>query len=102
MYVEYRLIVLSVIIYIHREMGKEYVSGEIEEIIRWSSTLKQEVPLLALNHVSYVCKSLHTSVKFYQNVLGFVLVKRPSSFDFEGAWYVEFFMILILCTYFYL
>lgn len=67
-------------------MGKEYVSGEIEEIISWSS--KPEVPLLALNHVSYVCKSLPTSVKFYQDVLGFVLVKRPSSFDFEGAWYV--------------
>ncbi|KAL1828315.1 hypothetical protein DCAR_0207519 [Daucus carota subsp. sativus] len=65
-------------------MGKEYVSGEIEEIISWSS--KPEVPLLALNHVSYVCKSLPTSVKFYQDVLGFVLVKRPSSFDFEGAW----------------
>lgn len=71
-------------------MGKEYVNGEIEEVISWSSSItvasKQEVPLLALNHVSYVCKSLPTSVKFYQDVLGFVLVKRPSSFDFEGAW----------------
>lgn len=69
-------------------MGKE-ISGEMEEIISWSSSLtptEQQVPLLALNHVSYVCKSLPTSVKFYQEVLGFVLVKRPSSFDFEGAW----------------
>lgn len=75
-------------------MGKEYVSGEIEEIISWSSVpAKQEVPLLALNHVSYVCKSLPTSVQFYQDVLGFVLVKRPSSFDFEGAWYVVKFLL---------
>ncbi|WOG83006.1 hypothetical protein DCAR_0102179 [Daucus carota subsp. sativus] len=50
------------------------------------SSSKHEMPLLALNHVSYVCKSLATSVKFYEDVLGFVLVKRPSSFDFEGAW----------------
>ncbi|WOG88266.1 hypothetical protein DCAR_0207501 [Daucus carota subsp. sativus] len=50
------------------------------------SSPKHEMPLLALNHVSYVCKSLATSVKFYEDVLGFVLVKRPSSFDFEGAW----------------
>ncbi|KAK1372747.1 Metallothiol transferase [Heracleum sosnowskyi] len=50
------------------------------------SSPKHKMPLLALNHVSYVCKSLVTSVKFYEDVLGFVLVKRPSSFDFEGAW----------------
>ncbi|KAK8530095.1 hypothetical protein V6N13_102972 [Hibiscus sabdariffa] len=44
------------------------------------------MPLLSLNHVSFVCKSVSTSVRFYQQVLGFVLIKRPSSFTFEGAW----------------
>ncbi|MED6143144.1 Glyoxylase I 4, variant 2 [Stylosanthes scabra] len=42
--------------------------------------------LLALNHVSFVCKSVSESVKFYENVLGFLLIKRPSSFNFQGAW----------------
>ncbi|KAK4438353.1 hypothetical protein Salat_0169600 [Sesamum alatum] len=46
----------------------------------------KELPLLALNHVSFVCKSVRKSVEFYEQVLGFVLIKRPSSFDFEGAW----------------
>ncbi|KAK1303912.1 hypothetical protein QJS10_CPB11g00898 [Acorus calamus] len=46
----------------------------------------QSLPLLSLNHVSFVCKSVIDSAKFYQDVLGFVLIKRPSSFKFEGAW----------------
>ncbi|KAI3972931.1 hypothetical protein MKX01_019589 [Papaver californicum] len=44
------------------------------------------MPLLSLNHVSYLCKSISTSVRFYEQVLGFVLIKRPSSFKFQGAW----------------
>ncbi|CAA0814064.1 Lactoylglutathione lyase / glyoxalase I family protein [Striga hermonthica] len=44
------------------------------------------LPFLSLNHVSFVCKSVDKSVEFYEQVLGFVLIKRPSSFDFEGAW----------------
>ncbi|KAL2342260.1 hypothetical protein Fmac_010200 [Flemingia macrophylla] len=44
------------------------------------------LPLLSLNHVSFVCKSVSESVNFYENVLGFVPIKRPSSFQFEGAW----------------
>lgn len=53
------------------------------------STTKQEehpLPLMALNHVSRVCKSVKDSVDFYTKVLGFVLIERPQSFDFEGAW----------------
>nr|GMD92911.1 lactoylglutathione lyase-like [Ipomoea batatas] len=46
----------------------------------------KRMPLLALNHVSFVCKSVPKTVQFYEQVLGFVLIKRPSSFDFEGAW----------------
>ncbi|XP_050209054.1 glyoxylase I 4-like [Mercurialis annua] len=63
--------------------------GEIEEIEKWISSPnsnKRPMPLLSLNHVSFVCKSVHDSVKFYEDVLGFVLIKRPSSFNFEGAW----------------
>ncbi|XP_074276912.1 glyoxylase I 4-like [Silene latifolia] len=44
------------------------------------------LPLLCLNHISYVCKSVPDSVRFYVDVLGFVLIKRPSSLDFGGAW----------------
>ncbi|KAI3910258.1 hypothetical protein MKX01_029363 [Papaver californicum] len=44
------------------------------------------LPLLSLNHVSYLCKSITESAKFYQEVLGFVLIRRPSSFQFDGVW----------------
>nr|XP_043621833.1 metallothiol transferase FosB-like [Erigeron canadensis] len=50
------------------------------------SSHHQQLPLLSLNHVSFKCKSVSRSVKFYEDVLGFVLIRRPSSFDFEGAW----------------
>lgn len=40
----------------------------------------------ALNHISRVCKDVQASAAFYRDVLGFEQVKRPSSFDFEGAW----------------
>ncbi|CAD5166279.1 unnamed protein product [Musa acuminata subsp. malaccensis] len=43
-------------------------------------------PLMSLNHVSFMCRSVSQSVKFYQEVLGFVSIKRPSSFSFKGAW----------------
>ncbi|THU45998.1 hypothetical protein C4D60_Mb09t00290 [Musa balbisiana] len=42
-------------------------------------------PLMSLNHVSFMCRSVSQSVKFYQEVLGFVSIKRPSSFSFKGA-----------------
>ncbi|GAB2269481.1 Glyoxylase I 4 [Dionaea muscipula] len=42
--------------------------------------------LTSLNHISVVCKSVEESIDFYQNVLGFVPVRRPGSFDFNGAW----------------
>ncbi|XP_031280939.1 uncharacterized protein LOC116139400 [Pistacia vera] len=41
--------------------------------------------LRSLNYVSFVCRSLEKSLNFYQNVLGFVRIKRPGSFDFTGA-----------------
>ncbi|KAL6626845.1 hypothetical protein ACP70R_030571 [Stipagrostis hirtigluma subsp. patula] len=44
------------------------------------------LPLASLNHISVVCRSLQSSVNFYRNVLGFVPIRRPGSFDFDGAW----------------
>ncbi|GJW07406.1 lactoylglutathione lyase [Tanacetum coccineum] len=42
--------------------------------------------LKSLNHISLVCKSVEESIDFYTNVLGFVPIRRPGSFDFDGAW----------------
>ncbi|KAM7267016.1 hypothetical protein ACFE04_009182 [Oxalis oulophora] len=42
--------------------------------------------LKSLNHISVVCRSLEKSLDFYQNVLGFFPIRRPDSFDFDGAW----------------
>ncbi|KAL1549650.1 Glyoxylase I 4 [Salvia divinorum] len=76
-------------------MGAEIDVAEIEAIMSRSALpfgtenmmmRKGELPLLSLNHVSYVCRSVQKSVEFYVKVLGFVLIQRPSSFKFEGAW----------------
>ncbi|KAK3028257.1 hypothetical protein RJ639_037591 [Escallonia herrerae] len=67
-----------------KEMKIEYVTSVVKEADSFVSS--KQLPLLSLNHVSYICKSVARSAKFYGDVLGFVLVKRPSSFDFEGAW----------------
>ncbi|RWR97214.1 metallothiol transferase FosB-like protein [Cinnamomum micranthum f. kanehirae] len=56
---------------------------EIERVVECES---DSLPLLSLNHVSFVCESVSESVRFYEEVLGFVMIKRPSSFKFEGAW----------------
>ncbi|KAD4889248.1 hypothetical protein E3N88_21321 [Mikania micrantha] len=42
--------------------------------------------LKSLNHISLVCRSVEESTDFYTNVLGFVPIRRPGSFDFDGAW----------------
>ncbi|KAF8026752.1 hypothetical protein BT93_F3335 [Corymbia citriodora subsp. variegata] len=46
--------------------------------------------LKSLNHISFVCRSAEESINFYQNVLGFVPIRRPGSFDFDGAWLFGF------------
>ncbi|XP_039070827.1 metallothiol transferase FosB-like [Hibiscus syriacus] len=42
--------------------------------------------LKSLNHISLVSRSVEESIDFYQNILGFVPIRRPGSFDFNGAW----------------
>lgn len=63
--------------------GFEHTMGKEEVQISRSSL---PLPLLSLNHVSFLCKSVTASTKFYETILGFQVVKRPSSFDFEGVW----------------
>jgi len=43
-------------------------------------------PLMALNHVSRLCRNLKESIDFYTKVLGFVETERPQALDVEGAW----------------
>lgn len=47
---------------------------------------KNPLHLKCLNHISMQCRSVEESINFYCNVLGFVPIRRPSSFDFDGAW----------------
>ncbi|XP_047312419.1 glyoxylase I 4-like [Impatiens glandulifera] len=54
---------------------------EIQELGKY-----QTLPLVSLNHVSLLVRSVWASVRFYEDVLGFCLIKRPSSFKFNGAW----------------
>ncbi|KAI4296192.1 hypothetical protein L6164_036169 [Bauhinia variegata] len=69
-----------------REMGRATEMESVEVESSASASKAMPLPLLSLNHISFVCKSVSDSVKFYEDVLGFVLIKRPSSFKFEGAW----------------
>ncbi|KAM6580239.1 hypothetical protein CsatA_004013 [Cannabis sativa] len=42
--------------------------------------------LKSLNHISIVCRSVKKSLHFYKSVLGFFPIRRPDSFNFDGAW----------------
>ncbi|XP_068344274.1 glyoxylase I 4-like [Pyrus communis] len=44
------------------------------------------LPLMALNHMSRLCRNVEESVDFYTKVSGFVKIERPPAFDFDGAW----------------
>jgi hypothetical protein len=57
------------------------------------------LPLASLNHISIVCRSVEESLRFYTDVLGFVPIRRPGSFDFDGAWYAQRFSNSVVCTY---
>jgi len=56
------------------------------DCIMLDSKMGGALNLASLNHISLVCRSVEGSLDFYQNVLGFVPVRRPGSFDFDGAW----------------
>lgn len=71
-----------------REEGKSSDKKE-EKNEREGSEGKEEnnqAPLMALNHVSRLCRNVKESIEFYTKVLGFVLIERPQVLDFEGAW----------------
>lgn len=55
-------------------------SGKMKEIQGNPLSLK------SLNHISLLCGSVEQSIDFYQNVLGFFPIRRPGSFNFDGAW----------------
>ncbi|GJN10810.1 hypothetical protein PR202_ga28937 [Eleusine coracana subsp. coracana] len=61
--------------------------GAAERVdVEESAKLYEDVPLMALNHISRLCKSVDDSVRFYVKALGFVLIHRPPALDFSGAW----------------
>uniref|UniRef100_A0A7N0UXR9 VOC domain-containing protein n=1 Tax=Kalanchoe fedtschenkoi TaxID=63787 RepID=A0A7N0UXR9_KALFE len=55
--------------------------SEIQELCSYEA-----LPMLSLNHVSLLCNSVRASTQFYRDVLGFIPIKRPSTFNFNGAW----------------
>ncbi|XP_004959863.1 uncharacterized protein LOC101765502 [Setaria italica] len=67
--------------------GRAAVEGPVDPAD--SAKLYEDVPpmpLMALNHISRLCKSVDDSVRFYVKALGFVLIHRPPALDFSGAW----------------
>ncbi|BBN06069.1 hypothetical protein MPTK1_3g18130 [Marchantia polymorpha subsp. ruderalis] len=44
------------------------------------------LPISCVNHISRNCSNLQEASKFYECLLGFVQIKRPGSFDFDGVW----------------
>eukprot|EP00955_Chlamydomonas_euryale_P066838 359660-Chlamydomonas_euryale.AAC.6 len=46
---------------------------------------EHRVPVRCLNHVSRVCADVEKAAAFYRD-LGFSDCRRPTSFDFDGAW----------------
>ncbi|KAF0907342.1 hypothetical protein E2562_015841 [Oryza meyeriana var. granulata] len=48
--------------------------------------LYEDMSLMALNHISRLCKSVDVFARFYVKALGFVLIHRPLALDFNGTW----------------
>ncbi|KAI5077908.1 hypothetical protein GOP47_0007732 [Adiantum capillus-veneris] len=51
-----------------------------------SSSSSSCLPISSVNHISLLCSSVEKSAAFYEDVLGFFPIRRPGSFDFDGAW----------------
>ncbi len=69
--------------------GRTYQGADIYLSIYLSmaaSKNRSSLALKSLNHISRNCVDLAESIEFYENVLGFMPIKRPGSFDFNGAW----------------
>ncbi|KAK2996685.1 hypothetical protein RJ639_025879, partial [Escallonia herrerae] len=54
-------------------MGREIVNAGEDEMLKWSSS--KQLPLLSLNHVSYVCKSVAISAKLFNHGIGIHLLE---------------------------
>lgn len=57
-----------------------------KKIKKMKESVGNPLHLKSVNHVSLVCRNISESIDFYQNVLGFVPIRRPGSFNFDGAW----------------
>uniref|UniRef100_A0A803P9J1 VOC domain-containing protein n=1 Tax=Cannabis sativa TaxID=3483 RepID=A0A803P9J1_CANSA len=68
------------------EDDKAKSKNEVMRVDQNHGDEQQQPPLMALNHVSRVCKNVEESIDFYTKVLGFVEIERPPAFDFDGAW----------------
>lgn len=67
--------------------GQEKVQKKINnERERGEGNQENPPPIMALNHVSRLCRNVKNSMDFYTKVLGFVSTERPQVLDFEGAW----------------
>lgn len=53
-------------------------------------TERRALPLMRVNHISRVVADVEKTAQFYHEVLGFVEIKRPSCFDFEGRWLFQY------------
>ncbi|KOM47503.1 hypothetical protein LR48_Vigan07g120700 [Vigna angularis] len=68
-------------------MQQKVVKGEERKIARKAEDSRNEnrTPLMALNHISRLCRNVKESIDFYTKVLGFVQTKRPQALDSKGA-----------------
>lgn len=66
----------------------DYHAQDVRSDVRSRRPGSGHLSLRSVNHISKVCSSVAASVAFYRDVLGFMLVKRPQSFEdsFEGCW----------------
>ncbi|KAL4600873.1 hypothetical protein ACB092_11G231400 [Castanea dentata] len=61
-----------------KEEANEKIATKKEEEGMGEEENNNPPPLMALNHVSRLCRNLKESIDFY--------AKRPHAFDFDGAW----------------
>lgn len=72
---------------LHKKMQNRVENnGEVKNRDEKEGKEENQPPLMALNHVSRLCRNVEESMNFYTKVLGFVLIERPRALDFNGAW----------------